>query len=121
MCCNDGRDGSPLGKSDTLEFDFGDGFEATFEGLTVVTRDDGDSHIKLGRLRIPYSAYKTWHGNWCWDAVRVSRFDAVRAVNYLLARGWRCTEGPQEIYEAKEVTMEDMEKWLNKGQDPCLT
>ncbi len=54
---------------------------------------DGDGWIKISRRKFPIARYKTWVGNWCWDAVSVTISVAIDIVTYLRGLGWKMEGG----------------------------
>lgn len=103
ICCNDPDNGSPLGRSETVQITNGKfgSFDTTLEGPPIVTRRE-DGYLQFSRFRIPFRSYREWFGNWCWDVALVTREQGRRAAIILLQRGWTITEGPEAIYNCKK-------------------
>jgi len=120
LCCNDYRDGSPLGKSETIEICHSD-VTVEFEGRPMVTRVRKDGRLQLGRFVVPIRGYRMWFGNWCWDAAQVDFLQGLRAATILLQAGWRITEGPEEIYDLandkKPITKEVWGRMFQAKED----
>jgi hypothetical protein len=56
--------------------------------------------IKVSRRLFIYKQRKEWFGNWCWDALWMSRDEARRLVRYLCDSGvWSCEAGPSRLFE----------------------
>lgn len=97
--CNDWRNGTDLGKSEMIEFCYGDE-TVTLAGGSVVTRY-ADGRLQVGRVFVPTLSQCTWDGNWCWDSARVHLAPARTVWNYLAAKkDWHCEEGPEALYDA---------------------
>lgn len=62
----------------------------------------------IGRRIFPILGYQTWVGNWCWDAVGMTRATAAQLVNYLAGmklretRKWTPDQGWTELFEKYE-------------------
>lgn len=106
LCCNDYRNGEFLGYAENIEID-----EVEMVGGRVAVRGgleppatskpiEGEEGLRIGRIVVPCLSYKTWVGNWCWDAAQVRAVHALKIVNYLIAAKWHCEDGPYAQYEA---------------------
>lgn len=129
LCCNDYRNGNYLGYVESIEIE-----EITLEGARMrIGWDDkpprgaksyeGEATLRIGRLRVPALSYKTWVGNWCWDAAWVRGIHALRILNFLAAKEhWHCTEAPCEVYEAfndrRIVTVAEWKRCFNICDEP---
>lgn len=106
VCCNDYRNGNPTGRFESLEI-----FDCELTGLPMTfscedrhhrerNSGTGDMTARFGRLTVPALSYKSWVGNWCWDAVSVRLIYAVRIWNHLVSTGnWHCEGGPCELFD----------------------
>ena len=119
LACNDYRNGDFTGKATAIHI--GDALELEptllYGGLSV--RRGGDS-IRLGRLKMHCFGYRTWYGNWCWDAVRIGIRDAAKLANYLKKNGWQCTGGLCDVcdkWEAGALTADDLREPVEAGHE----
>lgn len=107
LCCNDPNNGLFLGKAESIEV--GD-IELEGPSIAISYKEqklsraspmEGEHTLRIGRLQVPALGYKTWVGNWCWDAAKVRGVHALRILNFLAAKPhWHCTQAVCEIYEA---------------------
>lgn len=106
MCCNNPDNGVFQGKTDFIEIE-----DVRLYGPEVTCREEdrtlksarpveGNTTLRIGRVCVPCLAYKTWWGNWCWDCASVRAVNALKVLNYLIERGWRCEEAADEVFEA---------------------
>lgn len=101
MACNDPATGNPSGVADMLEF--GDALRLYGEGITC--RLLNGWQLQIGEMRVQYTGYRSWLGNWCFDGCFVTLADAVRILAYVQQAGWRLEEGPTVLwtkYERKQ-------------------
>ena len=99
FACNDER-GEFTGKAERIEI--GElSLECTLLYSGVAMRADAlTKRLWVGRLRMPYKAYKYGVGNWCWDGYDLYEPDVLKIINYLeKQKYWTCNEGPSELYE----------------------
>lgn len=61
--------------------------------------------LRLGRRSFPILGHRSWAGNWCWDAVWVTRPVLVDLVVYLHGLGkFDLDEAPPTIWDAWQET-----------------
>lgn len=94
LCCNDER-GEPTWMMDRVDFEDADGHRVALRGPSICCRAGIGW---FGRRRFRVDSHQTWVGNVHWDAVRMSKTEALRLLRYLLERGysadeWTC-DGP---------------------------
>jgi hypothetical protein len=106
LCRNNPDNGNPTPYADSVEL-----FDCHLTGSRVrvacttkplpdATPVQGLFTLHVGRVRIPCLDYRTWVGNWCWDAASVRLIFAVQVWNYLAANpNWHCEEGPSKLFE----------------------
>jgi hypothetical protein len=112
FCCNNPDNGNALGRVVGIEIHGAD------VDIELESRDDrGSAFVQLdtpprgansrcdGGVRIAGKSfgcygYKTWFGNWCWDAARMAAVDVLGMVKFLRDRGWSCTSAEEEFYDA---------------------
>jgi hypothetical protein len=106
MCCNDPDNGSWTGKAEYIHIQdvelYGPVVSVNHEGrkLKSARPAEGDTTLRIGRVVVPCLGYKTWYGNWCWDAAAVRAVNALKILNYLIGRGWKCEQAACEVYDA---------------------
>ena len=108
FACNDPDNGNFAHGFAMMEVDGGDlhmEFEnSSFRKVPVhfdFALERGPGKVKVGRLEVEALSYKSWYGNWCWDAVSVSLVNALTVINYVgKLKGWRMTDGPCSLFEA---------------------
>jgi hypothetical protein len=96
FCCNDER-GHFTGKVEGVDFSDSRGFEARLSRGAGIRFDlDGTPahRVKVGRrlFEIAPGSVISGYGNWCWDAVSMSRGEALRLLAYLLTRDFDVEE-----------------------------
>lgn len=101
LCCNDPHNGSPTGRVTAIEVQTKD------SSLELESRFwdwgpklfHGDGFIRIGGKKVRITSYRTWAGNWCWDAVRANSEDVVSLLNWPKFRKWfDVTEGPERLF-----------------------
>ena len=129
LCCNDPDNGNFEGYAESIEI-----HDVELEGPRVTCNHlpgkppkgshkfEGEDGLRVGRCVIPCLDYKTWYGNWCWDAARVRAVHALRVLNYLVEkRGWHCVQAGTEIFEAinerHRVTVQEWKRYLAGGEE----
>jgi hypothetical protein len=108
FACNDPNNGNFLGGFEKLGVDAGElhmELEGDMYDLVRVNFDfpvtNGGGTVKVGRIKVPGLAYKSWYGNWCWDAAWFSWVEALRIINYVgKLKHWRMVDGPSDLFEA---------------------
>lgn len=125
LCCNDPDNGNFLGKAEHVEIE---GIELYGPEVTCNQEDrklksagpaEGDTVLRVGRCVVSCLGYRTWWGNWCWDAASVRAVNALKVLNYLISRGWRCEQAACEVYnainEGKPIKPEQWKRWVMGG------
>ena len=68
--------------------------------------DRCDRGFKLGHHTFPCYGYKSWYGNWCWDAVQMTDVDVLNLLRTLRDLKYRCTAGDANLAEAYDNGLE---------------
>lgn len=108
ICCNHHQNGS------FAERVFGVNvadihLDVMVNGAETRCRPLGKQHFGIGRVKFRIHGYREWVGNWCWDAMRASRQDVLRVMNYLKSRRWHdfpvygIDTAPEEFWSAWEA------------------
>ena len=137
FCCNDPDNGNFDGRVAAVEIHGMEGCNVTLEPRTYpAPRFDWldsppkphDSRetagFKVARFRFRCAPYKSWYGNWCWDAVKMSGVEVLRLCKVLRNSGsWGCSEADVAFSEAWDkghmaITRELLSKALQP--DPVL-
>lgn len=100
--CNDWRNGDSLGvfsHSELTREPYGCVLE--LEHLdTTIGHDPKTLTLRVGRITVPYTYWKSWLGNWCWDGFSVREEDAAKIVNYLRSkRSAHCIGGDAVVFD----------------------
>lgn len=82
------------------------------------------SGFKVARFRFRCAPFRSWYGNWCWDAVKMSGVEVLRLCKVLCAAGWSCTEADCDFAEAwdrghMEISRELLSKSLRPNPSTC--
>lgn len=105
FCCNDWRNGNFTGRVTNIELQVGNetglelACEESYPSRCPEFRFDGDGepsdkYIAISGKRFPASGYRTWVGNWCWDAVTMDAITAADLLNFLRSSGkWQAEGG----------------------------
>lgn len=57
--------------------------------------------FKIARFKFRCALYKSWYGNWSWDAVKMSGTEVLRLCKVLRNSGsWSCSEADVDFAEA---------------------
>jgi len=136
ICCNDGDNGNFAGTVAGIEIHGADGCDISLEPRTWPSpkfawldtppkpHDSRETAgFKVARFRFPCAHYKSWYGNWCWDAVKMSAVEVLRLCRVLHQAGWRCSEAGVEFADAwdagrDKITKEILSKALSPDEMP---
>lgn len=96
IACNDANNGSFAGRAAAFDFEIDSHHVA-------VTGDDitfayAPNAIVVGGVSYPCQSRQHWVGNWCWDSVEISLFDAQQLLRRLL-----------------EIACFDLDEWTDGG------
>lgn len=106
LCVNDPDNGMDTGRccavhvsddGEDIELETGnlrDADNPTFAIERRMFRGMQCAKVRIGRHSYWIGGYRQWYGNWCWDAVSMSRREARRLIRNLLARGFTVTAAP---------------------------
>lgn len=121
ICCNNPDNGSFDGRVAGIEIHGIDGCDVTLEprtypaprfawsNLPLKPHDPREtSGFKVARFRFRCAFYKSWYGNWCWEAVKMSGVEVLRLCKVLCNAGWSCTEAASEFAEAWDAGHENI-------------
>ena len=59
-----------------------------------------DRRLVVAGLTLPLHGYRTWFGNWCWDAAWLTDLDTWRLLEALRRERWSCDEAESGLYHA---------------------
>lgn len=120
FCCNDPEYGLWLGKVRSVQIHGepdieleGPHFPDTSNTFHVIDKpneapDRCDRGFRIGRHTFGCYGWKTWYGNWCWDATRMTGVDVLQLLRILRELGYRCVASEVDFGEAydegKELT-----------------
>ena len=139
VCCNNPDNGCFDGTVSAIEIHGCDGCDITLEPRTYPApkfswlADPPKLHdaretsgFKVARFKFRCAPFRSWYGNWCWDAVKMSGVEVLRLCRVLCAAGWSCTEADCEFAEAwdrdhTELSKELLSKALRPESDPRST
>jgi hypothetical protein len=112
FCCNDPDSGNFDGRIAGVEIHGADGCDVTLEPRTYPSPrfawlvDPPKPHdtretmgFKVARFRFRCAPFKSWYGNWCWEAVKMSGVEVLRLCRVLCQAGWSCSEAGIEFAE----------------------
>src|SRR5690242_18036938 len=97
FACNDPDNGDFTGRCGAIDLHIGNECAADLDcGIGPRSRCpklsicsiEGERWVKISRQKFGILSYGRWHGNWCWDAVRVSPAVAASVLNYLRELKW---------------------------------
>ena len=131
LCVNDPDNGCDTGRVSAIEFSAqADSvnpmikLESSYWNWGPVCRLlEGDpKRIKISRRTFPILGYRTWVGNWCWDAALVTIETANQILAYLKSQHdrkgnpyWSPDQAWTEIWEAWEKGEKiDLAKFIEK-------
>lgn len=94
FACNSHLNGLFRGEFEAIDFD-GDGYHVGLVGPETFIMGRSKSpgavphQIRIGERGVyAIRDYKTWEGNWCWDACSMSHDDARKLLTQLLKLGF---------------------------------
>jgi hypothetical protein len=138
ICCNDPDNGNFDGHVAGIEIHGSEGCDIALEPRVFPSPsfrwlDDPpkphDSRetagFKVARFRFRCAPYKSWYGNWCWDAVKMSGVEVLRLCKVLRNSGsWGCAEADVDFSEAwnkghMTITRELLSKALQPDPVPA--
>lgn len=113
FCCNDPDNGNFDGHVASIEIYGAEGCSITLEPRTYPSprfawlNEPPRPHdaretmgFKVARFRFRCTPYRSWYGNWCWDAVKMTGVEVLRLCRVLRNARWSCTEAGVEFAEA---------------------
>lgn len=113
FCCNNPDNGIFDGRVAGVEIHGSDGCDISLEPRTIPAPrfawldDPPKPHdscetagFKVARFRFRCAPYRSWYGNWCWDAVKMSGVEVLRLCRVLCQAGWSCSEAACEFADA---------------------
>jgi len=125
FCCNDPDNGNFDGRVAGIEIHGIEGCDVTLEPRTYPApgftwldyapkpHDSRETAgFKVARFRFRCAPYKSWYGNWCWDAVKMSGVEVLRLCRVLCNAKWSCTEADAEFANAWDCGHEKITKEL---------
>lgn len=98
FACNNER-GMFAGEVEGITVGIG-GEDLELEGWAKFTVDDKMLRFCIHRVWFPFVSSREWVGNWCWNAYRLKRPQAVRLLQHLGHSGrWHATAGRTRVYD----------------------
>lgn len=76
-----------------------------------VTLNERGKKLYFGRIAVTPLGRRTWYGNWCWDAYKLTVEDAAKILAYCKKMGWQCEGGWCELadkYDSDGLTADDL-------------
>lgn len=93
FACNDHRNGHFAGEAEGCSLDIG-GMPLELEGWARrFTVDEARLRFCIHGAWFPFMSSREWVGNWCWNAYRMKRPQAIRLMTHLRWHGWTCSGG----------------------------
>lgn len=93
FACNDGRNGLFAGEVENIGVDLVGGQIELYGWARRFTVDDKGLRFCIHGVWFPFMSSREWVGNWCWNAYRMKRPQAVRLLKHLRWHGWGCESG----------------------------
>ena len=116
VCCNDPDNGNFDGHVSAIEIHGIEGCDVSLEPRTYPSplfrwldnppkwHDARETMgFKVARFRFACAPYKSWYGNWCWDAVKMSGVEVLRLCRVLCQARWSCSEAGIEFAQAWDM------------------
>lgn len=113
FCCNNPDNGNFDGRVASIEIHGAEGCDVTLEPRTCPEprfswldeppkpHDSRETMgFKVARFRFRCAPFKSWYGNWCWEAVKMSGVEVLRLCKVLCDARWSCAEAGVEFAEA---------------------
>ena len=121
LCCNDPTNGMHTGQCNSIEvFASAKSSPVLLElhGNAWCCVHDG-SWLKIGHQRLFCADYKTWVGNWCWDAAHVPAVSDMARLLVVLQRSryWDVEAGNTLLYDAwkkRNITTQEWQRLLEQ-------
>jgi len=105
FCCNNPDNGTFDGTVSAIEIHGSEGCDVTLEPSTYPAprfswldnppkphSSRETAGFKVARFRFRCAPYRSWYGNWCWDAVKMSGIEVLRLCKVLCQARWSCAE-----------------------------
>jgi hypothetical protein len=95
FACN-GERGEFTGRAEGFEIS-GRRWSIDLDGDAAFTVDHAGLRLRIHRQWFPFMGEREWVGNWCWNAYRMKRPQALRLLAVLAAAGWTCSGGDARV------------------------
>jgi len=96
IACNDER-GQFAGEAEAVQVQ-GQGWSLDLDGWARSFRvDDARLRLFVHGAWFPFMSSREWVGNWCWNAYRMKRPQALRLIAHLRWHGWHCDGGGARV------------------------
>lgn len=93
FACNDGRNGLFAGEAEAITIDLAGGQLELYGWARRFAVDDKGLKLRIHGAWFPFMSSREWVGNWCWNAYRLKRPQALRLLAHLRWHGWKCEAG----------------------------
>lgn len=108
VCCNDENSGCFEGTCQAVTIDIGPDIDDVnfspnyFDWFPRMSVDHEKKWLRIGgSWRIPFESTTAHVGNWCWDAFRIGRADAIALITWPKFRKWFGMEqAPTDFWDA---------------------
>lgn len=99
FACNDGRNGTFAGEAEGCEISLAGRSDAiSLDGWARrFTVDEPGLRFCIHGAWFPFMSSREWVGNWCWNAYRLKRPQALRLIAHLRWHGWTCNGGSTRV------------------------
>lgn len=99
FCINDPDNGVDTERAHAFAFNR----HLELEGDEIVVRRLKNNRLRIGRRIFPFEKYKSWVGNWCWDAAEFNMTNSNNIANYLRStKQYQVTSGIERYWDMWE-------------------
>lgn len=99
FCINDPDNGVDTERAHAFAFNR----HLELEGDEIVVRRLKNNRLRIGRRIFPFEKYKSWGGNWCWDAAEFNMTNSNNIANYLRStKQYQVTSGIERYWDIWE-------------------
>lgn len=104
IACNNPDNGMFEGRFDALHIETESHDELSFMAFNpiAVEVDHKKKILMIEGMQMNFTKSQEWHGNWCWNAYRVSPEKAARLLNFVIRKGWKPDMGTNHLFEKAE-------------------
>lgn len=95
ICCNSPDNGELIGRLCGVDYN---GMDLAHTGGSCKISFPRPSVVRISRRTFQFRTQREWVGNWCWNALAMTRREAHRLVAYLRSQpDWVCEGGPARL------------------------